>query len=416
MRNKISIAYLIVQLLLLSSCKDEAYTFHGKLTGVKGVGRAMLLDPVNFNGDTVAMVDGEFIFEGQLEQPKMFRLMLATPENPPYEILKSSLVYIENSEIDFNGDFNAIETYCMYTDTTEQRPQLMGSEANKLYEEYLKLTRNYVNAASRINSQFLSDTVTLDQKTEADLAKAIDLQEKLEKLQQKRDDIKSTFILDHPSSELAYDLVYASVALDKRYEERIDESIARGAGYYMALSLPDSIISRRWIKALEESGSFSKVRMDSLYTLASACNRLGSGASFMDGEVTTLDGKKVDLSTLIKDDQYTIIDFWASWCGPCRESLPHVKQLYAKYEEAGLNIISISVDDYKLAKSSWLKAVEEEQMPWAQYQAEWEGEVPTNYNVMSIPNIVVIAPHHKILKTGVRGLALDLLLKNVYGY
>ena len=94
------------------------------------------------------------------------------------------------------------------------------------------------------------------------------------------------------------------------------------------------------------------------------------------------------ISTLVKPGQYTLIDFWASWCGPCRAAIPKIKSLYEKYD-GKFNVISVSVDEKETA---WRKAMDSEKMPWAQL---WVDETRatkacTDYAVLSIPRLVLI--------------------------
>ncbi len=109
------------------------------------------------------------------------------------------------------------------------------------------------------------------------------------------------------------------------------------------------------------------------------------------------DGKPLTLSSL--RGQYVILDFWASWCKPCRESIPGMKELYAKYHEKGVEILGIS-DDNK--EESWKKALEEEQMPWPQVIDEFPeknrpARVGTLYGVHYIPSYFLLDKEGRII-------------------
>ena len=111
--------------------------------------------------------------------------------------------------------------------------------------------------------------------------------------------------------------------------------------------------------------------------------------------------------------KYLIIDFWASWCGPCREEIPNLKQLYEKYGKKGLEILSVSVD----AKSpDWMKALKEEQMPWPQIHAQNSKQVMDLYLFNAIPFMVVIDKEGRIVEKNVRGAILNERLKNIFGF
>ena len=79
-----------------------------------------------------------------------------------------------------------------------------------------------------------------------------------------------------------------------------------------------------------------------------------------DFKVKDKSGKEVALSTLRQGKKYVLIDFWASWCNPCRKEIPNLKKLYAQYSEKGFEIVSISIDQ---KKADWEKALKEEGLP-----------------------------------------------------
>lgn len=108
----------------------------------------------------------------------------------------------------------------------------------------------------------------------------------------------------------------------------------------------------------------------------------------------------------------TVLDFWASWCGPCRKSIPGMKKLYETYGKDGrVNFVNISID---AKKEDWLKALKEEQMPWLQLQAPDGGkQVMEDYQFGGIPFVVVLDAEGKIYKKNVRGAAIEEAIKEL---
>lgn len=92
--------------------------------------------------------------------------------------------------------------------------------------------------------------------------------------------------------------------------------------------------------------------------------------------------------------KYLLIDFWASWCGPCRQAVPKVKELYAKYKDNGLDVVSISIDDNKKA---WEKAMEEEGMPWQQWLSPDKNKTMQTFLFSGIPTIYIVDKEGKIV-------------------
>lgn len=122
------------------------------------------------------------------------------------------------------------------------------------------------------------------------------------------------------------------------------------------------------------------------------------GKALQEGEIITPDGEKTSLLSQLKKDRYTVIDFWASWCGPCRASFPHLREMYQKYGEK-VTFISLSVDK---DEKDWQKALGEEKLPWNQYLATPELIKTTHkdYDLTSIPTFLVIDPEGKIIFSG----------------
>ena len=131
---------------------------------------------------------------------------------------------------------------------------------------------------------------------------------------------------------------------------------------------------------------------------------LRKGALFPDFTLQTPQGEPVSLYSV--KAKVKIIDFWASWCGPCRAENPHVKELYEKYHDAGLEVISVSLDD---KKDKWLKAIEQDGLPWihvSDLQA-WGNPLVKMLGIQGIPYLIVLDKDNRIVGTRLRGEQLD---------
>ena len=114
-------------------------------------------------------------------------------------------------------------------------------------------------------------------------------------------------------------------------------------------------------------------------------------------ELITSTGGKIALSSL--RGKYVLIDFWASWCGPCRREIPNIKKIYAEFKDKGLQVVGVSIDS---SDKAWKKALEEENMDYLQLY-DPEGITSKLYNYNGIPFIILISPEGIILEKGLRG-------------
>jgi peroxiredoxin len=131
---------------------------------------------------------------------------------------------------------------------------------------------------------------------------------------------------------------------------------------------------------------------------------LAVGTEFPNFEVQDLQGKP--LSVAGDKGKIVLIDFWATWCGPCVHELPNVEKVYQKDHDKGFDIIGVSLDSDKAKLTSFIK---ENNMPWPQYfdGKGWENNVSTKYGINSIPATYLLDKDGKIIGKDLRGDALD---------
>jgi peroxiredoxin len=125
----------------------------------------------------------------------------------------------------------------------------------------------------------------------------------------------------------------------------------------------------------------------------------------------TADGKVVSLSSY--RGKYVLVDFWASWCKPCRAENPNVLKAYNEFKDKNFDILAVSIDD---DREKWLKAVEEDHLPWTQVSElqGWNTDAIKKYGVIGIPSNFLIDPDGKIVAKNLRGFRLsDTLSKNL---
>jgi peroxiredoxin len=124
------------------------------------------------------------------------------------------------------------------------------------------------------------------------------------------------------------------------------------------------------------------------------------------------DGTPLSLSSL--KGKLVLIDFWASWCGPCRAENPNVVKVYNKYHDKGFDILGVSLDDNR---ENWLKAIEDDGLTWNHVSdlAGWKNAVAAQYAVRSIPHTVLVGADGVIIAKNLRGEALEAKIAEILG-
>ncbi|WP_277120178.1 TlpA disulfide reductase family protein [Bacteroides ndongoniae] len=136
------------------------------------------------------------------------------------------------------------------------------------------------------------------------------------------------------------------------------------------------------------------------------------GQKFTDFEMQTPEGEKVKLSDYVGKGKVVLVDFWASWCGPCRREMPNLVDLYAKYKNKNFEIVGVSLDQ---SGEAWKNAIKQLNISWPQMSdlKYWDCEGAKLYAVSSIPHTVLIDKDGTILARGLAGEALQEKLAEV---
>jgi peroxiredoxin len=214
------------------------------------------------------------------------------------------------------------------------------------------------------------------------------------------------------------------LALEEKVDELRDERRARMDKYIA--EHPKSFLSVNLVAEKASMGAYDKVlaaynKLDKTAQETAAGKRIAKrlviikrsaiGEQMLDFTQNNTEGKPVRFADF--KGKYVLVDFWASWCGPCRAENPNVLKAYNQYKDRNFTVIGVSLDD---KGDNWKKAIKDDNMPWTQVSdlKGWKNEVSTYYGIMGIPSTLLIDPQGKIIAKDLRGEMLNKKLAELF--
>ena len=177
-----------------------------------------------------------------------------------------------------------------------------------------------------------------------------------------------------------------------------------GDWYWDALvTLADEMPNDEWVKAKSIE---AKDRIEKEL----AQDQIAIGTEILDFTAEFLNGDSITLNELHQEKSLVLLEFWASWCGPCRVEIPHMKKAYERFKDKGFEIVSFTIDD---SKEDWEEASEEEELPWPNLGMGQEADAAKKYSVTGVPmNYLFDANTGTIVALNLRGHKLDEVLED----
>lgn len=370
----------------MQSCKKEGYTLDGQLNGISNgvkVGlKPFAMYDIPVESDAV-VVDGKFHFEGKVPEPREYFLVVGEKQ-AFYKLM------IENASMEFVADVDSsVSGDQVYY--TLKNAKITGSESNDFLYNQLSV-RDTLNKMYEDKNTKYAEVIQL-------LGKA-----RVTKDQALKDSVEALEIYD--AYKKAEDNFFKTVK--DSYTKVIDANKDTYWGPLMMLNLysyltPENRAEFDAMSEVARNSHYGQMVKDLLYP----ANK--EGENVPDFKTKDKTGNEYALNDLLKDKKVLLIDFWASWCGPCKKEIPNLKANYEKYKDKGFQIVSFSIDQQE---KPWLKAVEDLELKWPNFR---DLDVSSLYKVTAVPTMYLVDSEGKLIAENLRGEELTAKLAEIFG-
>lgn len=373
----LSMAFYMVS---AQNTSEKPFTVSGSTSKVPEVIQDVIL-MYAMNGerimDTAKVKNGLYQFSGKLVEPVIARVRATYPadasgKKAPLNAKKDmAVVFLQPGKITIS-----------HTDSFSNA-NIQGSAA---HEAYLKLDAQLKGHNAKMQELSTSYSALYKNKDTAGMKKMEPLFDEVQA------DIKKeylSYVKANPASPISVYVVSQYAGWDINPEEV--EPVFN--------TLPDAAKNYPSAKLLQEKIEVAK--------------KTGVGRYAMDFTQNDTLGKPVSLSSF--KGKYVLLDFWASWCGPCRAENPNVVNAFNKYKDKGFHVLGVSLDQ-PTAKDKWIKAIHDDNLAWTHVSdlQYWKNAVAIQYGIQAIPQNFLLDPEGKIIAKNLRGEALQAKLDELF--
>ncbi len=345
------------------ACNQQPEGFEIKVN-LEGAEGQILLEKRGQSGwipvDTADIVDGVAILTGEVEYPEDHYLSVLGQR-------AKTMVFVENSDITVSGKVDSLSSVQVTGSSTHDEYDRINEQIQEIGQEYMALYQQARESSAQ-----------------GDTAKADELMDEVNRLYESTNELQKEFVEQNPASfATPYFLTRIQYGLE------LDEMES------LVNSLDPKLDSNPKITALKE-------RINKL-------KKVAVGETAPDFTMNDTEGNPVTFSDIYAQNEYTLLDFWAAWCGPCRAENPNIVAVYNEFKDDGFGVFGVSLDR---EKEAWLRAIEDDKLTWPHVSdlEYWNNAAAQLYAVNSIPSSLIVDQNGKIVAKNKRG---DELRKTV---
>ena len=348
----------------------QEYVISGEVKGADGktVSLRQFRDSQPVEVGTTTVQAGKFTLKGTTTYPEFS--MLYVDERGPVQF------FVENTNIRILVDLEKPE-----------KSTITGSKESDIMKEFVDEMEKYAQQQKKLQDSY----VTLSTLSIASPDALTNTRAQLEKLQADRNAFVINFVQKY-SGKISTAFLIPNASLLQILE------LAQVEQFVNSFDAKSS--QSQWVKPLKEHVVSHK--------------RSAVGQPFPDVTMKTPDEQPISISDYAGKGKYVLLDFWAAWCGPCRNANPRVVELYNKYKDKGFEIIGISLDR---GKPEWVEAIKKDNLTWPQMSDlnYWQSAAAKLYSVSAIPHTVLLDKDGKIIAKGLHVDALAAKLAEIFG-
>ncbi|MBB4038280.1 thiol-disulfide isomerase/thioredoxin [Dysgonomonas hofstadii] len=353
--KKIILFLSVIALAMVSCAEKDAFTIKGKLPSGAYDGQQVFLQTLNddwkgnVNIDTANVVDGQFIFKGLAKEgPTVHFIALS---DAPDNMKRPVLLIVEPGEIEV---------------TLDSVSSVKGTTTNNVYQAFQ-------TKAQLIDSEMRS----LYEKAKQDTS-AVNKQELEKQFEEK----------DGQLTKETYDFIKGNAGTNL------------GAYLFSRNYYRFSLDQQKELFAGIDTAYKSNARLAKIGQAIEKRDATSEGKTFTDVKAKTPDGKDAALSDYAGKGKYVLVDFWASWCPPCRAEMPKLVEMYKEFKGKDFEIVGLSLDK---DGEAWKKGIKDLNITWPQISdlKYWDSELSSTYGVNSIPHLMLLDKDGKILARGI---------------